>query len=114
MLSLHPRHLSQLASRRQHLPPLHHVSSVPFPPPPSAPPSTRLAFAQAHQHSDITSSEPESSEPTSPTYPTAAQLIHSPQPATSQLPQILNQDVISALLGMPPSRTSSVVSSQRR
>jgi hypothetical protein len=94
-------------------PPLHHVSSEPFPPPPSAPPSTRLAFAQAHQHSDI-SSEPASSEPTSPDYHAAAQLIHSPQPSTSQLPQILTQDVISALLGMPPSRTSSVASSQRR
>ena len=95
-------------------PPLHHVSSEPFPPPPSAPPSTRLAFAQAHQHSEISSSEPESSEDTSPTYLAAAQLIHSPQPTTSQLPQILTQDVISALLGMPPSRTSSVASSQRR
>jgi len=95
-------------------PPLHHVSSEPFPPPPSAPPSTRLAFAQAHQHSDISSSEPESSESTSPTFHAAAQLIHSPQPTASQLPQILTQDVISALLGMPPSRTSSVASSQRR
>ena len=96
-------------------PPLpHHVSSEPFPPPPSAPPSTRLAFATAHLRTDISSSEPESSEPESPTCHTAAQLIHSPQPTTSQLPQILTQDVISALLGMPPSRTSSVASSHRR
>jgi hypothetical protein len=96
-------------------PPLpHHVSSEPFPPPPSAPPSTRLAFATAHLRSDISSSEPESSEPESPTCHTAAQLIHSPQPTNSQLPQILTQDVISALLGMPPSRTSSVASSHRR
>ena len=96
-------------------PPLpHHVSSEPFPPPPSAPPSTRLAFATAHLRSDISSSEPESSEPESPTCHTAAQLIHSPQPTTSQLPQILTQDVISALLGLPPSRTSSVASSHRR
>ena len=95
-------------------PPLpHHVSSEPFPPPPSAPPSTRLAFATAHLRTEISSSEPESSEPPSPTY-AAAQLIHSPQPTTSQLPQILTQDVISALLGMPPSRTSSVASSHRR
>ena len=96
-------------------PPLpHHVSSEPFPPPPSAPPSTRLAFAAAHLHSDISSSEPELSEPPSPTCHTAATLIHSPQPTNSQLPQILTQDVISALLGMPPSRTSSVASSHRR
>ena len=96
-------------------PPLpHHVSSKPFPPPPSAPPSTRLAFATAHLRTDISSSEPESSEPPSPTCHAAAQLIHSPQPTTSQLPQILTQDVISALLGMPPSRTSSVASSHRR
>lgn len=99
-------------------PPSHHVSSEPFPPPPSVPPSTRLAYASAHPHSDV-SSEPdpqsESSEPpSSPSRHAAAQLIHSPQPANSQLPQILTQDVISALLGMPPSRTSSVASSQRR
>ena len=96
-------------------PPLpHHVSSEPFPPPPSAPPSTRLAFATAHLRSDISSSEPELSDPPSPTCQTAATLIHSPQPTNSQLPQILTQDVISALLGMPPSRTSSVASSHRR
>ena len=96
-------------------PPLpHHVSSEPFPPPPSAPPSTRLAFATAHLRSDISSSEPEPSEPPSPTCHSAATLIHSPQPTNSQLPQILTQDVISALLGMPPSRTSSVASSHRR
>ncbi|KAI9462791.1 Dcp1-like decapping family-domain-containing protein [Lactarius psammicola] len=92
----------------------HHVSSEPFPPPPSAPPSTRLSFATAHSRSDVSSSEPESSDPPSPTPRTAAHLIHSPQPTTSQLPQILTQDVISALLGMPPSRTSSVASSHRR
>ena len=96
-------------------PPLpHHVSSEPFPPPPSAPPSTRLAFATAHLRSDISSSEPEPSESPSPTCHTAVTLIHSPQPTNSQLPQILTQDVISALLGMPPSRTSSVASSHRR
>ncbi|KAH9000927.1 Dcp1-like decapping family-domain-containing protein [Lactarius hatsudake] len=93
---------------------LHHVSSEPFPPPPSAPPSTRLSFATAHSRSDVSSSEPESSDPPSPTPHAAAHLIHSPQPTTSQLPQILTQDVISALLGMPPSRTSSVASSHRR
>jgi hypothetical protein len=92
----------------------HHVSSEPFPPPPSAPPSTRLAFATAHLRSDISSSEAEPSDPPSPTCHTAATLIHSPQPTNSQLPQILTQDVISALLGMPPSRTSSVASSHRR
>ena len=99
-------------------PPAHHVSSEPFPPPPSVPPSTRLAFASAHPRSDFSSSEPEpepeSSEPESPICHTTAQLIHSPQPTNSQLPQILTQDVISALLGMPPSRTSSVASSHRR
>ena len=96
----------------------HHVSSEPFPlaPPPSAPPSTRLTFATAHLHGDVSSSEPESPDPSIPTAQpaAAAHLIHSPQPTTSQLPQILTQDVISALLGMPPSRTSSVASSHRR
>jgi hypothetical protein len=92
----------------------HHVSSEPFPPPPSAPPSTRLSFATAHSRSDISSSEPESSDPPSPTPHAATHLILSPQPTASQLPQILTQDVISALLGMPPSRTSSVASSHRR
>ncbi len=92
----------------------HHVSSEPFPPPPSAPPSTRLAFATPNLRGDISSSEPESSKPPSPTCHTATTLIHSPQPTNSQLPQILTQDVISALLGMPPSRTSSVASSHRR
>jgi len=46
-------------------PPLHHVSSEPFPPPPSEPPSTRLVFAQAHQHSDISLSP----SPTNPHLP---------------------------------------------
>jgi len=93
--------------------PLRHVSSELFPPPPSAPLSMRLEFAQAHQHSDISSSEPESSKSTSPTYHATAQLMYSPQRTASQLPQILTQDLISALFGMPPSRTSSVASSQR-
>jgi len=103
-----------LPSRRQRLPVAHHVSPELFPPPPSLPPSTRLAYAKVHLRSDI-SSEPESSDPPSPTScHAAAQLIHSPQPTNSQLPQILTQDVISALLGMPPSRTSSVAPSHRR
>jgi len=102
---------SATPSRRQR-PVAHHVSTEPFPPPPSVPPSTRLAYATAHLRSHI-SSEPESSDPPSPTScHAAAQLIHSPQPTNSQLPQILTQGVISALLGMPPSRTSSVASSR--
>jgi len=67
----------------------HHVIPELFPPPPSLPPSTRLAYATVHLRSDI-SSEPESSGPQSPTScPAAAQLTHSPQPTNSQLPQIL-------------------------
>ena len=93
-------------------PPLRHISSEPIPPPPSVPLSMRLTFARAHQHSDI-SSGPESSELTSPTYRAATQLIHSLPPTTSQLTQILTQDVISALLGMPPSHTGSVAFLQR-
>ncbi|KAI6107455.1 hypothetical protein EDD16DRAFT_1712377 [Pisolithus croceorrhizus] len=34
--------------------------------------------------------------------------ILSPKPTTSSLPQVLNQEVISTLLGLPPSRASSV------
>jgi hypothetical protein len=83
------------------------------------PPRSRLhhphprprAWRAPHLRSDISSSEPKSSEPPSPTCHTTAQLIHLPQPTNPQLPQILTQDVISALLGMPPSRTSSVASS---
>lgn len=39
------------------------------------------------------------------------QIIYSPQPTTTALPQILNQDVISTLLGLPPSRSSSAAMS---
>ena len=66
-----------------------------------------LAFAQASQDNGISSYGSGSSEPTSPVRHTAAQRIHSLQPTTSQPPQILLQDVISVLLGMPPSHTSS-------
>ncbi|KAK0485636.1 hypothetical protein IW261DRAFT_1451344 [Armillaria novae-zelandiae] len=38
-------------------------------------------------------------------------IIHSPIPTTTSLPQILNQDVISTLLGLPPSRTNSAATS---
>lgn len=37
--------------------------------------------------------------------------IHSPVPSVTTLPQILNQDVISTLLGLPPSRTASATDS---
>ncbi|EGO03397.1 hypothetical protein SERLA73DRAFT_69271 [Serpula lacrymans var. lacrymans S7.3] len=37
--------------------------------------------------------------------------IVSPTPTTTSVPQILNQDVISSLLGLPPSRASSVAAS---
>ncbi|KAF9459729.1 hypothetical protein BDZ94DRAFT_1312111 [Collybia nuda] len=36
--------------------------------------------------------------------------IYSPTPSTNILPQVLNQDVISTLLGLPPSRTASAAS----
>ncbi|KAK0461430.1 uncharacterized protein EV420DRAFT_1531937 [Desarmillaria tabescens] len=38
-------------------------------------------------------------------------IIHSPIPTSTSLPQILNQDVISTLLGLPPSRTNSAATS---
>ncbi|KAK0213001.1 hypothetical protein DFS33DRAFT_1285814 [Desarmillaria ectypa] len=38
-------------------------------------------------------------------------IIHSPFPTSTSLPQILNQDVISTLLGLPPSRTNSAATS---
>jgi len=75
----------------------------------------RVAYASGHLRGDISSSEPESSEPPSPlSRHVAAQLIYSPQPTNSQLLQILTQGTISALLGMPPSRTSSVGCSYRQ
>ena len=75
----------------------------------------RVAYASGHLRGDISSSEPESSEPPSPlSRHVPAQLIYSPQPTNSQLLQILMQGTISALLGMPPSRTSSVGCSYRQ
>ncbi|KAF8067884.1 hypothetical protein FPV67DRAFT_1765394 [Lyophyllum atratum] len=41
---------------------------------------------------------------------TAPMTIHTPAPTTNAPPQILNQDVISTLLGLPPSRTASAAS----
>jgi hypothetical protein len=89
-----------------------HISLEPFPPSVCTP-TMRPAFAQAHRQSNISSYEPKSSEPIIFTSHTAAQLIRSPQFTTSLLLQISSQDAISAPLGMPPSRTISVASSQR-
>ena len=86
-------------------PPLYHVTLQSFPPPLSTPPSRRLAFAQARQHSYIIICP--SSEPPSPIRHAAAQRIYSLQPTTSQSLQIPMQDVTPALLGIPSSRTSS-------
>ncbi|KAI0044785.1 hypothetical protein FA95DRAFT_1574238 [Auriscalpium vulgare] len=81
----------------------------PFPGPPSAPPSTHLNLSSANQP------QSDSSSP-SDFYPEPHPDIHSPKPTSSTLPQILTQDVISALLGLPQShsRASSVASSHRR
>ncbi|KAI0065032.1 hypothetical protein BV25DRAFT_125061 [Artomyces pyxidatus] len=86
------------------------ASASPFPLPPSAPPTNRLSYASPQPASQ---SQPQSdSSSPSELYPD----IHSPKPTISALPQILNQDVISALLGFPQSnsRASSVASSHRR
>ncbi|THH19642.1 hypothetical protein EW146_g1572 [Bondarzewia mesenterica] len=92
---------------------IHNSSASPFPAPPSAPPSTKLSFAEAQFEADYPSD-------TSPghTYALSSQYeIHSPKPTSSALPQILTQDVISSLLGIPiqpspTSRTSSATSSR--
>ena len=64
--------------------------------------STHLTFATARLRRDISSSEPEPSELSFSTCHTAATRTHSPQPTNLQPPQIVTQDVISVLLGMPP------------
>ncbi|TFY82139.1 hypothetical protein EWM64_g1874 [Hericium alpestre] len=69
-----------------------------FPPPPSAPPSTRLSYAEAQPYPE---SSPEQ------VHQTAAYEIHSPKPTSSTLPQILNQDVIYSLLGLPAQQSPS-------
>ncbi|KAG7446439.1 uncharacterized protein BT62DRAFT_931874 [Guyanagaster necrorhizus] len=73
-------------------------------------------FASATPVSTSNGSDPPSSSvssvaatihPSSVTEP----IIHSPIPTSTALPQILNQDVISTLLGLPPSRTDSAATS---
>ncbi|KAF5383213.1 hypothetical protein D9615_004955 [Tricholomella constricta] len=61
-------------------------------------------FASAH------TSRPATTQPTTTQPQPAPITIYSPAPTTSSLPQILNQDVISTLLGLPPSRTASAAS----
>ncbi|KAG5654542.1 hypothetical protein H0H81_000063 [Sphagnurus paluster] len=45
-----------------------------------------------------------------PTSSAASVTIFSPAPTTTSVPQILNQDVIATLLGLPPSRSASAAS----
>lgn len=47
---------------------------------------------------------------TQPPVQLQAPTIYSPTPSVNVLPQVLNQDVISTLLGLPPSRTGSAAS----
>ncbi|KAA1476573.1 hypothetical protein DENSPDRAFT_843560 [Dentipellis sp. KUC8613] len=72
-------------------------SASPFPAPPSAPPSTRLSYAEAQPYPE---SSPEQTQ-------AQAYEIHSPKPTSSALPQILTQDVISTLLGLPSQNAPS-------
>jgi hypothetical protein len=65
----------------------------------------RLVYTTAHQRGDI-SSEPESSD-----RPSVHRVMLRYNLFNSQLQQILTQDMISALLGLPRSRTSSIASS---
>jgi hypothetical protein len=69
-------------------------------------------FASASTPASRPSTRPSTTQP-QVTYP-PAQLehvsIYSPRPTTEPLPQILNQDVIYTLLGLPPSRSASAAS----
>lgn len=83
----------------------HDSSASPFPAPPSAPPSIRLSFADA-QMTLNTGSDGYNGQQNSQAYE-----IHSPKPTSSTLPQILTQDVISSLLGIPSQSSSRASSS---
>jgi hypothetical protein len=78
---------------------------------PSAP-STGLSLLDS-----IFASASQTPEGTPPLYSTESHQrhsqseIHSPQPTTTALPQILSQDVIATLMGLPASRASSVAPS---
>ncbi|KAI0795675.1 hypothetical protein C8Q75DRAFT_803541 [Abortiporus biennis] len=105
------------------------ATSTPSAPPPSSTPSTSsrgLAlldsiFASCQPPSQPPSVNAFSSEPTSqtsqqpgpedhlPPHPEEIQIV-SPKPQSSQLPQILNQDVIATLLGLSPSTPTSASS----
>ncbi|KAH0834895.1 hypothetical protein J3R83DRAFT_10541 [Lanmaoa asiatica] len=67
----------------------------------------RCTTSQSTSHNRI----PSHSNPPQPFPPTAFSQdphILSPKPTSTALPQVLNQEVISTLLGLPPSRASSV------
>ncbi|KAL4068632.1 hypothetical protein V8B97DRAFT_2008889 [Scleroderma yunnanense] len=78
----------------------------------SATPPSGRAPSQPY-HSEFVQSTPSAtySNATDTHTPTAYSQDHhilSPKPTSSALPQVLNQEVISTLLGLPPSRASSV------
>ncbi|RDB27625.1 hypothetical protein Hypma_003804 [Hypsizygus marmoreus] len=90
----------------------HRPSSTTSLPPAS---STSMSTGLSLLDSIFASANPSISRPatTQPTPSTSNEsVIYSPAPTTTALalPQVLNQDVISTLLGLPPSRTASAAS----
>ncbi|KAH7882466.1 hypothetical protein F5I97DRAFT_370510 [Phlebopus sp. FC_14] len=83
-------------------------------PPPARPLSRGDRSSNLSHHAQINHSSSCSSVPSEPstTYHPLAYTqdshILSPKPTSTALPQVLNQEVISTLLGLPPSRASSV------
>lgn len=85
------------------------------PPPPRAasragistiPPQRTASQSTLHNHR--IPSHPNPPQPFPPTALSQDLHILSPKPTSTALPQVLNQEVISTLLGLPPSRASSV------
>ncbi|KAG6329469.1 hypothetical protein ID866_9620, partial [Astraeus odoratus] len=79
----------------------------------ATPPPTSSQIGSSSYLSEFTQPTPSAiqSVPSNSNAPTAYSQDHhilSPKPTSSALPQVLNQEVISTLLGLPPSRASSV------
>jgi hypothetical protein len=87
-------------------------SSTPISPSASSTTSTGLPLLDSIFASASTSVfRPPTTQPLAIQPPAQPQTsIYSPTPTTQHLPQILNQEVISSLLGLPPSRTASAAS----
>ncbi|KAF8434868.1 hypothetical protein L210DRAFT_972064 [Boletus edulis BED1] len=116
-MSVPPPSSSALSAPTRGLALLDTIFASATPPPPRAA-SRSVLSSNPPQHTashptSIINRVPSHSMPLQPLPPTAFSQdphIHilSPKPTSTALPQVLNQEVISTLLGLPPSRASSV------